>query len=147
MEIAITCGGRSRQLIRALPAQGNAHEDRAKQQVLELAACIKSAAKDEAPREASRLHDRRNLESARLVLSDPDCRGGRESFAVIWARSVLRSYCSESPNDDKEINSSKPSPTATGQLAWNACFPCNQRLLGIGRSLRISRVNADRPQA
>ena len=34
-------------------------------------------------------YDWRNLESARLILADPDSHGGRESFAVIRDRAVV----------------------------------------------------------
>ena len=37
-------------------------------------------------------YDQRNLESARLILADPDSHGGRESFAVIWAKTVLERF-------------------------------------------------------
>ncbi len=60
---------------------------RPKQQTLKFVPAAESKRKTKTAQACD--YDRRNLESARLILADPDCRGGRESFAVIWARSVL----------------------------------------------------------
>jgi hypothetical protein len=34
-------------------------------------------------------YDRRNIETARLILADPGLHGGLEAFASIWAKTVI----------------------------------------------------------
>ena len=61
--------------------------NRAKQQALKLAA---APSRQRKTKTAQADYDQRNLESARLILADPDAHGGAESFAVIWARTVIQ---------------------------------------------------------